>query len=145
LRALVESSDLWDGRDVSVQVLDISDDRATLRAAVSARNAGELWDLQCLVREDFIKFLSEEHPHAMNVMRIESLPPEPTSKVEASETEQEAPAKSEKPSARRSKPWDLNTVPDVDNDEVESWRSQEPPVEVGWIPTVQRKNDDGLV
>lgn len=145
LRALVESSDLWDGRDVSVQVLDISDDRATLRAAVSARNAGELWDLQCLVREDFIKFLSEEHPHAMNVMRIESLPPEPTSKTEAPEAEREAPAKSEKPSARRSKPWDLNTVPDVDNDEVESWRSKEPPVEVGWIPTVQRKTDDGLV
>src|SRR5699024_12695368 len=41
LRALVESSDLWDGRDVSIQVLDIANERATLRVAVSARNAGE--------------------------------------------------------------------------------------------------------
>src|SRR5699024_12521527 len=74
LRALVESSDLWDGRDVSIQVLDIANERATLRVAVSARNAGELWDLQCLVREDFIKFISEEHPQALSVMRVENLP-----------------------------------------------------------------------
>src|SRR5699024_1358889 len=61
-RGLVECSGLWDGRDARIQVLSIADDRAPLRAAVSARNAGDLWDLQCLVREDCIKFITEAHP-----------------------------------------------------------------------------------
>src|SRR5690625_6688921 len=91
LRALVESADLWDGRDAKIQVLDIANDRATLRVAVSARNAGELWDLQCLVREDFIKFISEEHPYAMNVMRIEQAPPEPSAEVPEQKPERQKP------------------------------------------------------
>lgn len=145
LRALVESSDLWDGRDLSIQVLDIAGDRATLRTAVSARNAGELWDLQCLVREDTIKFVSEEHPQAMNIMRIENLPPGPAPEIEAPEAARTTPAEPETPSARRRKPWDMGTVPEVDTGKVRSRRGSEPPVERGWIPTVQRKTEDGLV
>ena len=143
LRALVESSDLWDGRDLSIQVLDIAGDRATLRAAVSARNAGELWDLQCLVREDMIRFVSEEHPAAMNVMRIENLPAGPAPEIEApeatrGETESET-SKSQSPT-----PWDLGAVPEVDTGQVRSRRGSEPPVERGWIPTVQKKPDNAL-
>lgn len=145
LRALVESSDLWDGRDVSIQVLDIADDRATLRVAISARNAGELWDLQCLVREDFIWFISQEHPQAMNVMRIENQPPGPAPEIDAPEAPREAPAASEAPSGHRNQQWDMNSVPEVDTGKVRSRDGQEPPVERGWIPTVQRKTDEGLV
>lgn len=144
LRALVESTDLWDGRDVSIQVLDIAGDRATLRAAVSARNAGELWDLQCLVREDIIRFVSEEHPVAMNVMRIENLPSGPPPEIEEGVAPTKTPAEPEAPSGRRSTPWDMGSVPEVDTGKVRSWRGNEPPVERGWIPTVQRKNEDGL-
>lgn len=145
LRALVESSDLWDGRDVAVQVLSIAEDRATLRASISARNAGDLWDLQCLVREDFIKFLSEEHPQAMNILRIEQTPPESPGTETTAEPASE-PAPEHKPHTRRSrKSWDMTSAPKVDKDKVRSWRDAEPPVEIGVFPTVPRKNKDGLV
>ncbi|HEY4558826.1 MAG TPA: mechanosensitive ion channel domain-containing protein [Enteractinococcus sp.] len=157
LRALVESSDLWDGRDAKIQVLDIANDRATLRVAVSARNAGELWDLQCLVREDFIKFISEEHPYAMNVMRIEQAPPEPSAEVPEQKPERQKPER-QKPErepakrkraqepAHRSSRWDMNSVPRVDHDRSQRY-GPEPPVELGAIPTItrrQKKQDEEL-
>ena len=139
LRALVESSKLWDGRDAKIQVLDIANDRATLRVAVSARNAGELWDLQCLVREDFIKFISEEHPYAMNVMRIEQAPPEPRAEAPAQKPERE-PTKRQRATepAHRSSRWDMNSVPSVDHDRAQRYNA-EPPVELGAIPTITRR------
>lgn len=147
LRALVESSDLWDGRDAKIQVLDIANDRATLRVAVSARNAGELWDLQCLVREDFIKFVSEEHPYAMNVMRIEQAPPEPKAETPEQKPEHEQTKRRRaKEPAHRSSRWDMNSVPSVDRDRAQRYNS-EPPVELGAIPTItrQKKHGDDLV
>lgn len=144
LRALVESSELWDGRDVRIQVLDISEDRATLRAAVSARNAGDLWDLQCLVREDFIKFISEEHPEAMNIMRVEHAPPEAIAQRDgqhAADADVAAPRdilfKSATPTRRA--PWDMTSVPEVDTEQLRSHRKAEPPVERGPIPTVPQR------
>ena len=144
LRALVESSDLWDGRDAKIQVLDIANDRATLRVAVSARNAGELWDLQCLVREDFIKFISEEHPHAMNILRVQQAPPEPSTAVPAAEVADQHPEREpsarkrvKEPAAHRSSRWDMNSVPSVDHDRVQRYKA-EPPVELGSIPTIKR-------
>src|SRR5690606_41321979 len=55
LRALVESSDLWDGGDAKIQVLDIANDRANLRVADSARKPEGLWDLQGMGSGDFNK------------------------------------------------------------------------------------------
>ncbi|GAA2045975.1 hypothetical protein GCM10009720_28590 [Yaniella flava] len=144
LRALVESSDLWDGRDVSIQVLDISNDRATLRAAVSARNAGDLWDLQCLVREDTIKFITEEYPEAMNIMRIENTPPGPSAELTEAATTKDT-SSNGSAASKRQEAWDMNRVPEVDTGKVRSRRGSEPPVERGWMPTVPRKNEDGLV
>src|SRR5690625_1514096 len=146
LRALVESSDLWDGRDAKIQVLDIANDRATLRVAVSARNAGELWDLQCLVREDFIKFISEEHPEAMNILRIEQTPPERLALEPAASATASQPATKHKPEPQpETKPkrtptsWDMNSAPKIDKEKVQTWRQSEPPVEIGLFPTVPHK------
>lgn len=141
LRALLDSSELWDGRDRSVQVLDIAEDRATLRVAVSARNAGDLWDLQCLVREDLIKFIAEEHPQAMNIMRIEQTPPQ---RLEA-QADTPADQKPEITPKRRQKPWDMNSAPQVDKGKAQSWRHTEPPVEIGVFPAVSRKQPDAQV
>ena len=142
LRALVESSDLWDGRDVSIQVLDIADDRATLRAAVSARNAGDLWDLQCLVREDFIKFISEEHPQAMNMLRVEQSPPEQVSPANpGADSDGTRNGSSQRPQRSR-KPWDMTATPQLDTDKVRSWKRAEPPVEIGVFPTVTRHTSE---
>src|SRR5690625_1379093 len=144
LRALVESSDLWDGRDVSIQVLSIANDRATLRAAVSARNAGDLWDLQCLVREDFIKFISEEHPQAMNILRIEQTPPHPAAEIAAEETERQGASDTEAQKPSRQKAWDMSALPKIDTGKVRSRRDAEPPVELGSIPTVPKRTDGKL-
>lgn len=141
LRALLDSSELWDGRDRSVQVLDIAEDRATLRVAVSARNAGDLWDLQCLVREDLIKFIAEEHPQAMNIMRIEQTPPQ---RLEA-QADTTADQKPEITPKRHQKSWDMSSAPQVDKDTVRSWRHTEPPVEIGVFPAVSRKQPETQV
>lgn len=145
LRALVESTDLWDGRDLSIQVLDIAEDRATLRAAVSARNAGDLWDLQCLVREDFIKFVSEEHPEAMHMLRIEQAPTEAPAQLESqsatSNDGQTQPVAAEPQPKRSRKSWDMNSTPKVDAD-IRTRNNDEPPVERGLLPTVSRKRTE---
>lgn len=143
LRALVESSDLWDGRDVNIQVIDVMENRARVRAAVSARNPGEVWDLGCLVREDLMKFVSEEYPEAVTTTRIENLrgpmPVVEGSELESQQTPERDPSLA---SARRGDPVDMNSVPEVDIDTVQAWRNGEPPVERGSIPTVSRQQED---
>ena len=69
LLALLESTDLWDGRDASMQVTDAVGGMARVRAVVSARNSGDLWDLRCLVREDLVAFIHADHPEALYAVR----------------------------------------------------------------------------
>jgi small-conductance mechanosensitive channel len=70
LRALLESTELWDGKEGSLQVTDALGGMVKIRAVVSARNSGDLWDLRCLVREDLVTFLRSEHPEAIYTQRL---------------------------------------------------------------------------
>lgn len=70
LKRLVESTDLWDGVESSIQVTDAVGGMAKARAVVSARNSGELWDLRCLVREDLVNYLRAQHPYAVVTQRM---------------------------------------------------------------------------
>lgn len=70
LKRLLETTDLWDGQEYSMQVTDAQGGMVQCRAVVSARNSGELWDLRCLVREDFVNFLRLEHPYAVVAQRM---------------------------------------------------------------------------
>ena len=70
LAQLLESTDLWDGREHAMQVTDATGGIVRLRAVVSARNSGDLWDLRCLVREDLVTFLRNEHPEGIVVQRM---------------------------------------------------------------------------
>ena len=54
-----EGRALWDGKAQGVQVTACSERTMTLRALVSAADAGKLWDLRCLVREQLIAFLQQ--------------------------------------------------------------------------------------
>ena len=54
---ILERSKLWDGRVQSLQVTDVTDTTMTVRILVSARNANDLWDLRCFVREAVIGFV----------------------------------------------------------------------------------------
>jgi small-conductance mechanosensitive channel len=52
-----EGRELWDGRVQNMVVLDVLDKTLSVRALVSATEAGRLFDLRCLVRERLIIFL----------------------------------------------------------------------------------------
>lgn len=70
LKRLLDSADLWDGRDYSLQVTDAVGGMVKARVVVSARNSGELWDLRCLIREDLVNYLRAEHPYAVFTQRM---------------------------------------------------------------------------
>ncbi|NUL47576.1 mechanosensitive ion channel [Cellulosimicrobium funkei] len=74
LKALLESTELWDGKDSSIQVSEALNGTMKLWVAVSARNAGDLWDLRCLVREDLVTFLRSEHPESIYAQRFAEAP-----------------------------------------------------------------------
>ncbi|WP_245431151.1 mechanosensitive ion channel family protein [Rhodoplanes roseus] len=71
LREIVEASPLWDRRVAGLQVTDATDRTIELRALVSARTAGEAFDLRCEVREKLIAFLREVHPEGLPHVRAE--------------------------------------------------------------------------
>lgn len=70
LKRLLESTDLWDGRDYGLQVTDASGGMVKVWVVLSARNSAEIWDLRCLVREDLVNYLRAEHPYAVLTQRM---------------------------------------------------------------------------
>ncbi|MBQ1073831.1 mechanosensitive ion channel [Micromonospora sp. C31] len=71
LRRLAEGTELWDGRVCVLQVTDATGGTVTVRALVSAADAGSLWDLRCLVREHLVAWIRDHRPTAMPRMRTE--------------------------------------------------------------------------
>jgi small-conductance mechanosensitive channel len=72
LQEIVQSTDLWDGTVVVLQVTDTSEKTMTLRALVSARNASDAWSLRCLVREKLIQYIQDNYPDALPKIRVEN-------------------------------------------------------------------------
>jgi small-conductance mechanosensitive channel len=66
-----EGKEKWDGRLAIVQVTDNTPETVQVRALVSAKNSGNLWDLRCIVREKLIDWVQREHPEALPVTRAE--------------------------------------------------------------------------
>jgi small-conductance mechanosensitive channel len=71
LEEIVQASKLWDGKVALLQVTDTPANMVQLRALVSARNSGDLWDLRCEVREKLIAFLQQNYPQALPRQREE--------------------------------------------------------------------------
>jgi len=71
LRRFVEGTDLWDGRECSLQVIDATGGTVRVRALVSAADAPRLWDLRCLVREHLVGWVRDEFPVALPRTRAE--------------------------------------------------------------------------
>jgi small-conductance mechanosensitive channel len=65
LGEVVKASKNWDGRVVSLQVTDTRERTVELRAIMSAKSAGQAFDLRCEVREHLIAFLQQQHPEAL--------------------------------------------------------------------------------
>jgi small-conductance mechanosensitive channel len=70
LPALLKGSALWNGDVATVQVTDATETAMQLRVAVSARNAHDLWDLRCEVREKLIAWLQTHYPASSGGVRF---------------------------------------------------------------------------
>jgi small-conductance mechanosensitive channel len=93
---ILKQSNRWDGKTVALQVTDFKEGTMELRCLMSARSAGETFDLRCEVREKLIDFLQKEHPDALPRSRQITL-------KESGHSEQAAqqPNLAQRPAARR--------------------------------------------
>jgi small-conductance mechanosensitive channel len=59
LTRLLKESKYWDGRVNVVHVTDTNENTVQIRALMSGRNAGDVFELRCYVRENLIKFIND--------------------------------------------------------------------------------------
>ena len=71
LKEIVKNSKNWDRRVVNLQVTDTKEGTIELRCLMSARSAGQAFDLRCEVREQLVDFLQKHHPEALPRQRSE--------------------------------------------------------------------------
>jgi small-conductance mechanosensitive channel len=69
----LEGDAKWDGAVQGVQVTDATAQTMEIRVLVSARNAADLFDVRCNVREKLIGWLQATHPTALPTSRQISL------------------------------------------------------------------------
>jgi small-conductance mechanosensitive channel len=71
LTRLLKENKWWDGRASAVQVTNATDKSIELRIMMSARSAGDAWDLRCYIREELIKFIRDHYPQCLPKTRAE--------------------------------------------------------------------------
>lgn len=59
LTRLLKESKYWDGRVNAVHVTDATENTVQIRALMSGRNSGDVFELRCYVRENLIKFIND--------------------------------------------------------------------------------------
>ena len=59
LDAILDGNAKWDGRAKSILVTGVNERTLEVRALISAKNAGDQWDLRCEVREKMIAWLRD--------------------------------------------------------------------------------------
>jgi small-conductance mechanosensitive channel len=65
----LEGDAKWDGAVQGVQVTDAKESTLEIRILVSARNAADLFDVRCNVREKLVAWLQANHPSALPTSR----------------------------------------------------------------------------
>ncbi|APX01257.1 mechanosensitive ion channel family protein [Arthrobacter sp. QXT-31] len=73
LKTLLAGTDLWDERVGILQVTDATSGFVRVRILVSAADSASLFDLRCLIREELVRFLQQEHPQALPHLRWETV------------------------------------------------------------------------
>lgn len=73
LKRVLATTELWDKRVGILQITDATAGFVRVRILVSAADSATLFDLRCLIREDLVLFLQQEHPTALPHVRLESL------------------------------------------------------------------------
>lgn len=66
----LEESPLWDRRSASVLVTDANERAIEVRATFTAKDAGDSWDLECMIREKMIAYIRDKYPHALPTARV---------------------------------------------------------------------------
>ncbi|WP_263416968.1 mechanosensitive ion channel family protein [Terriglobus albidus] len=74
LLEICQASPLWDGKVCGLQVTDIKEHTMEIRCLVSNRNAGDNFDLRCIIREKMMEFIRESYPQYFPRTRFASLP-----------------------------------------------------------------------
>lgn len=69
---VLAESELWDGRDKSMQVTNATNTLVRVRALVSAKDAGTLWDLRCHVKERLVKWIQRHEPDSLPRVRVDT-------------------------------------------------------------------------
>ncbi len=71
LKRLLEASPLWDGKVISLQVVEAHEHTMVIRPLFSAADSGKAWDLRCEIREKLIAFIRERYPECLPRLRGE--------------------------------------------------------------------------
>ena len=70
LTRLLNESKFWDGRVNALHVTDTTENTVQVRALMSARNSGDIFELRCFVRENLIKFINDNYGGSLPAKRI---------------------------------------------------------------------------
>jgi small-conductance mechanosensitive channel len=73
LNTIVHASHLWDQKVCGLQVTNLTERSMEIRCLVSSRNAGENFDLRCLVREQMTAWIQQHYPAAFPTARIAAI------------------------------------------------------------------------
>ncbi|MFJ6831245.1 mechanosensitive ion channel family protein [Streptomyces sp. NPDC091209] len=65
LRDILRECPAWDGRDYGLVVTDSTPNTMQVRALVTAKDADDIWKVRVTVREELIRWLTEQHPYAL--------------------------------------------------------------------------------
>lgn len=68
---LLKENPLWDGRVNALQITDITEKTIQIRALMSAETSGKAFDLRCYMRENLLKFISDNYPEYFPKTRTE--------------------------------------------------------------------------
>jgi len=74
LLEILEQSDEWDRRAWGLVVIDTTPTTIQLRALVTAKDADDIFNLRCIVREQLIDWLRCEHPYALPRVALADAP-----------------------------------------------------------------------
>jgi small-conductance mechanosensitive channel len=70
----LSASDLWDKRKSALLITDSNDETMEVRATMSAKDSGDAYDLECLIREKMITYIKDNYPWALPAKRIQYKP-----------------------------------------------------------------------
>ncbi|MYR47023.1 mechanosensitive ion channel domain-containing protein [Streptomyces sp. SID5910] len=65
LRDILRGCPAWDGRAYNLTVTDTTPNTMQVRALVTAKDADDIWTVRVEVREQMIRWLTDEHPYAL--------------------------------------------------------------------------------